>query len=66
MEKSIENNIVYKLTIEDVQYVSNEAIGRELNEMEIKLLEDKIAIRINWYDAIEDAINESFSSITPE
>ena len=50
----MENNeeIFYSLCIEDIQNVALEDFGRELTLEEIEKIKDKIADRINWYDAI--------------
>ena len=52
------NDIVYSLNIEDVQTVATQEIDRELSEEEIERIKDLIAEKINWYDAIADAITE--------
>ncbi|HCN85266.1 MAG TPA: hypothetical protein DIT07_16850 [Sphingobacteriaceae bacterium] len=56
------STIIYSLTIEDIQTVANQEIGRELAKIEIKRIEEKIADKINWYDAIADSINEELSN----
>ncbi|MBN2772441.1 MAG: hypothetical protein JXR90_17240 [Spirochaetes bacterium] len=54
----MKNNIVYALIEEDVQNVSEEVLGRKLNQSEISKIKDVIAEKIAWFDAIESAINE--------
>jgi len=49
--------VIYQKTIEDIQTVAVEEIGRELTEDEILAIEDTVAANINWYDAVADAIN---------
>jgi hypothetical protein len=56
------NEIIYQLTIEDVQEVAMQELERELTKGEIKRLIDPIADKIPWYDAIADAINEQFGN----
>ena len=51
------NKVIYALTIEDIQKVAEETLGRELRDKEIKSILDSIAENIPWYDAIENAIN---------
>jgi hypothetical protein len=51
-------NTIYKLTVDDVQFVALEAIDRKLTEKEINDLIQPIAKRIDWYNAIEAAILE--------
>ncbi|HQO08523.1 MAG TPA: hypothetical protein PLK90_00425 [Clostridiales bacterium] len=52
-------NVVYELTDEDVQNVSEEVLGRKLNSSEILKIKDVIAEKIDWFDAIESSINET-------
>lgn len=51
------DDIIYSLSIEDIQTVALEEIDRELTVNEIEKIKDLIAENINWYDAILDAIN---------
>ena len=51
-------NIVYYLTIKDIQTVAEEEIERTLTSEEIEKIIDEIASRMNWYDAIADSISE--------
>lgn len=55
MEKE---DLIYSLNSIDVQNVAEEEIGRNLSQNEIDLIRDTIAVNINWYDAIAEAINE--------
>ncbi|MFA7122805.1 MAG: hypothetical protein WC212_02065 [Candidatus Delongbacteria bacterium] len=55
----MKKNVVYELTDEDVQNVSEEILSRKLNSSEISRIKDVIAEKINWFDAIESAINET-------
>lgn len=52
------SDIVYSLTEEDLQTVSNEVLNRDLTTEEVTLLESKIGDYIDWYDSIENAIQE--------
>ena len=52
-------DVIYQLTVEDVQNVSNQEIGSDLSINEIEIVKEKIAEKIAWYDAIADSINES-------
>lgn len=52
------DQIIYQLTVEDVQNVALEELDEELSVKEIESIEDLIAKRIDWYSAIADAINE--------
>jgi hypothetical protein len=55
------DKIIYALTIEDVQTVANEALGRDLTLSEIEKIKESIAEKISWYDAIDEAINENIN-----
>ena len=57
------DQIIYQLTVEDVQNVALEELDEELSLEEIKDIEDLIAKRIDWYGVIADAINELKSKI---
>ena len=52
------SDIVYSLIKEDLQTVSNEVLNRDLTTEEITLLESKIGDYIDWYDSIENAIQQ--------
>jgi hypothetical protein len=56
------NQIILKVTVDDIQNVALGEIGRELTNDEIKSIEDKIIKRINWYEAITETINENIES----
>ncbi len=48
--------VVYHLTIEDLQNVSIEYLNRNLSEKEISLVTEKLGDCIDWYDAIQNSI----------
>ena len=48
--------IVYSLNVEDIQNVARETFKRELTEKEILLVEEAIGDHIDWFEAIEFAI----------
>ena len=50
--------IVYSINVEDIQTVAKEVLERKLTKKEISLVEDSIGDYINWFDAIEFAINK--------
>ncbi|WP_315100166.1 hypothetical protein [Capnocytophaga sputigena] len=52
------SDIVYFLTKEDLKKLSNEVLNRDLTTEEVTLLESKIGNYIDWYDSIENAIEE--------
>ncbi len=47
---------VYRLTVEDIQNVSNELLCRGLTKTELGKVEIKLGNLIPWYDLIENAI----------
>ena len=62
MKKRSDEEIIYSLNIEDVQTVALEMIRRELTRKEIGKIEDAIAEKINWYDAIANAIGQNIDA----
>lgn len=50
--------IVYSLSVEDIQNVAQETLDRTLTEREIRLVGEAIPNYINWFDAIEFAIQQ--------
>ncbi|MEI7484093.1 MAG: hypothetical protein WCK13_05225 [Ignavibacteriota bacterium] len=61
METIYRDNVIYQLTIEDLQNVSNKELDRDLTEVEIKLLEEKIGDFIDWYEIIRNTIIQNIS-----
>ena len=58
----MKNEIIYKISTEDVQEVALREIGRELSHEEIKNITDIISDNIKWYDAVADAINANIKT----
>jgi len=54
--------IIYQLTVEDIQTVASQEIGRVLTKDEIKYIKDAIADRIDWYNVIANTINENLKN----
>jgi hypothetical protein len=54
--------VVYSLCVEDIQTVAKEVLNRKLKKKEIALVEDSIGNYIDWFSAIEFAINEHIES----
>ena len=54
---------IYKLTIEDIQNVAQQEIGRDLTSDEIRKVRVSIPDKIKWYDAIADSISENINII---
>jgi hypothetical protein len=55
MKKS---TIIYSLNIEDVQTVANDDLERNLSHQEIEKVKEKIAEKIDWYNAISNSIRD--------
>ena len=53
-----QEHIIYSLNIEDVQTVASEILDRHLSTNEIAQVEDAVAERIDWFEAIAGAISE--------
>lgn len=54
-----QERIIYSLNIEDVQTVASEILDRHLSTNEIAQIEDAVAERIDWFEAIASAISEN-------
>jgi len=50
------SKIIYSINTEDVQNVAEEELGRKLSEKELEIIEDKLGDHIDWYSAIDAAI----------
>ena len=50
------SKIIYSINIEDVQNVAEEEFGRKLTKRELRIIEDKLSDYIDWYNAIDIAI----------
>jgi len=58
------NKIIYQLTVEDIQNVANQELGRSLSDVEIERIIEPITEKIPWYDAIYNAINDNYKEFT--
>jgi hypothetical protein len=54
----VSEDIVYYLSIEDLQAVANQEIDRDLTQCEIEKIKDIFPEKIAWYNAIADSIPE--------
>ncbi len=59
MKNDNNDRIIYSINVEDIQTVAVEEIQRQLTADEIKKVEQKVGDYIDWYGAIEMAINNS-------
>ena len=56
--KRKKDEVIYYITVSDIQEVAIQEFERELSLEEIELIRDRIAEKISWYDAIAQSINE--------
>lgn len=62
--KMKKNKIIYSLNVTDVQNVANQELERNLSSDEIRQIIETIEKKINWYDAISDAITEKLIQVS--
>jgi len=48
---------VYEISVEDLQEVAKEVLERELTEGELTTVGNRVGDYIDWFQAIENAIN---------
>ena len=58
MKKSAPEKIIYSINTDDLQEVAEEVLERRLTQSEIALVQDKVGDHIDWFQAIENAIQE--------
>ncbi len=58
----MEDELIYSLNEDDAQTVAVEELGRELSRDEMNKLKDRVAEKINWFDAISDTLSEIIPS----
>jgi hypothetical protein len=59
MKKRNPKEIVYSINISDLQEVSEEVLERRLTEKEIASIEQTLGDYIDWFQAIDNAIQET-------
>jgi hypothetical protein len=52
------DEVIYYITVSDIQEVANRELERELFLQEIELIRNRIAEKIHWYDVIAESIDE--------
>jgi len=50
--------VIYSICVDDICEVATEKLGRDLSKIEILEISDKLGDYINWYQAIENAIED--------
>lgn len=58
MRNNNSKEVIYELIVDDIQTVAQEVIDRDLSEEEIAKIKALIGEKINWFDVVEDIINE--------
>ena len=61
MKSEIEKAI-YEISVDDLQRVAKELLGRELSDKEIAMVGNSVGDYIDWFQAIENAIDEHVGS----
>jgi hypothetical protein len=52
------DKIIYEINVKDIQEVASEVLDRNLTDKEITLVEKSVGDHIDWFQAIENAIQE--------
>lgn len=50
--------VIYELSIDDLQEVSNQVLERCLTASEIALVKESVGDYVDWFQAIENAIHK--------
>jgi len=50
------NKVIYSICVDDLRQVATQELGRDLTEIEVAEISDKIGDYVDWYQAIENAI----------
>ena len=61
MKSEIERT-VYEISVDDLQRVAKEVLERELTDEEIRAVGNSVGDYIDWFHAIENAINSCVCS----
>ena len=59
MKKNRGEEIVYSINVSDLQEVSSEVLERGLTKKEIALVGNSVGNYLDWFEAIEHAIQEN-------
>ena len=58
------SKIIYSLNEDDIQTVALQEVERNLSSLEIERIKSSIADKLNWYDAIAEAISEEINTVS--
>ena len=50
--------IIYSITVEDVQRIARQELGREVTDNELKLVEEKLGDQLDWFGAIATILEQ--------
>jgi hypothetical protein len=60
--KAEKHNIVYEISVDDLQRVATEVLERKLSDEEMTNVGKSLGDYIDWFQAIENAINRCVPS----
>ena len=58
MKNVCEKEIVYSINVDDIQEVADQVLERRLTKKELSLIQKSVGDYIDWFQAIELAIQE--------
>ena len=58
MKTQTGEEIIYGINVDDLQEVSMEVLERPLTDAEVTLVKESVGNHIDWFQAIENAIQE--------
>ena len=58
MKNKCDEEIVYAINVDDLQEVADQVLERPLTKKELSLVQKSVGDYIDWFQAIELAINE--------
>jgi hypothetical protein len=58
MKNQTNNEIIYSINVADIQNVANQFLDRRLTRKELLLVKESTADYIDWFQAIESAIQK--------
>jgi hypothetical protein len=58
MKTQTAEEVVYEISVDDLQNVSMAVLERPLTDEEVVLIKESVGKHIDWFQAIENAIHE--------
>jgi hypothetical protein len=59
VKRTLKDQVIYSISVADIQHVARELLERPLTRKELVLVQDMTPDYIDWFQAIENAINRS-------